>query len=234
MQAGLRDRARFADEIRHDRFRHTPGDRLLTGLRGKDVLLVFVESYGKVAVEGSSFSPRVDAVARHGDAAARRPPASRPAAAGSRRRPSAASAGWRTRRCSRGSGSTASGATTSSSRATASRSARRSSAPGGGRSATCRRTTGPGRRGRRSTTTTSSTTGATSATAARSTRTPRCPTSTSSRPCSGSSSRKPDRRPLFAEVDLVSSHTPWTTHPAADRLERRRRRLDLQPAAGRR
>ena len=52
VQDGIRDRARFADEIRHDRYRATPGDRLLTGLRGKDVLLVFVESYGKVAVEG--------------------------------------------------------------------------------------------------------------------------------------------------------------------------------------
>jgi hypothetical protein len=35
---------------------------LLTGLRGKDVLLVFVESYGRVAVQGSSFSPRIDAL----------------------------------------------------------------------------------------------------------------------------------------------------------------------------
>ena len=37
-----------------------PGDRLLTALRGKDVLLVFVESYGKSAVEGSSGN--IDAV----------------------------------------------------------------------------------------------------------------------------------------------------------------------------
>ena len=35
---------------------------LLAGLRGKDVLLVFVESYGRLAVEGSPFSPSVDAV----------------------------------------------------------------------------------------------------------------------------------------------------------------------------
>ena len=32
-------------------------------------------------------------------------------------------------------------------------------------------------------------------------------------PCSASSSAKPHRRPLFAEVDLVSSHTPWTRIP---------------------
>ena len=59
VRAGIQDHAIFADEIRHDRFRHTRGDQLLTGLRGKDVLLVFVESYGRVAVQDTSFSPRV-------------------------------------------------------------------------------------------------------------------------------------------------------------------------------
>jgi phosphatidylglycerophosphate synthase len=58
----LRDRARFRAELASDRYRATPGDRLLTGLRGKDVLLVFVESYGKLAVEGSPFSPSIDGV----------------------------------------------------------------------------------------------------------------------------------------------------------------------------
>jgi phosphatidylglycerophosphate synthase len=64
----LEDRAAFARQLAHDRFRATPGNRLLTGLRGKDVLLVFVESYGRVAIEGSSFSPRVDAVLDRGTA----------------------------------------------------------------------------------------------------------------------------------------------------------------------
>ena len=41
-----------------------PASNLLTGLRGKDVLIVFVESYGQVAVQGTSFSPGVDAVLR--------------------------------------------------------------------------------------------------------------------------------------------------------------------------
>jgi hypothetical protein len=59
---GFLDEPRFAAEIRNDPFASTPGDRLLTGLRGKDVLLVFVESYGQVAVQGSSFSPGVDNV----------------------------------------------------------------------------------------------------------------------------------------------------------------------------
>jgi hypothetical protein len=59
VQAGVQDHAIFADEIRHDRVRGTARDQLLAGLRGKDVLLVFVESYGKVAIQDPSFSPRV-------------------------------------------------------------------------------------------------------------------------------------------------------------------------------
>ena len=62
VQSDIRDRARFNAELKNDRYRNTPGDRLLTALRGKDVLLVFVESYGKIAVQGTSFSPGVDSV----------------------------------------------------------------------------------------------------------------------------------------------------------------------------
>ena len=68
VRSGLQAQEILAREIPRDRFRATPGDRLLTGLRGKDVLLLFVESYGKVAVQGSSFSPRVDAVLDKGTA----------------------------------------------------------------------------------------------------------------------------------------------------------------------
>jgi hypothetical protein len=68
VRTGLQDRAELARLIAHDRFRATPGTRLLTGLRGKDVLLVFVESYGRVAVQDSSFSPRIDAVLDQGTA----------------------------------------------------------------------------------------------------------------------------------------------------------------------
>jgi hypothetical protein len=73
VQADLRDRARFNAQIQHDRFSGVAADRLLTALRGKDVLLVFVESYGKLAVQGTSFSPGIDAVldtGTHGLAAA--------------------------------------------------------------------------------------------------------------------------------------------------------------------
>ncbi len=68
VQSGLADRAELARLIAQDRFRDTPANRMLTGLRGKDVLLVFVESYGRVAVQDSSFSPQVDAVLHQGDA----------------------------------------------------------------------------------------------------------------------------------------------------------------------
>jgi hypothetical protein len=68
VQSGLQYRAQLLHALAHDRFAGTPANRLLTGLRGKDVLLVFVESYGQVAVRGSSFSPAVDAVLHQGDA----------------------------------------------------------------------------------------------------------------------------------------------------------------------
>jgi phosphatidylglycerophosphate synthase len=66
VRAGIKDRAVFAEEVRRDRFRATPADRLLTGLRGKDVVVAFVESYGKVAVQSSSLSPGIDAALDEG------------------------------------------------------------------------------------------------------------------------------------------------------------------------
>jgi hypothetical protein len=62
VRAGLRDRQAFAAEAAVDAFRNTPGDELLTALRGKDVILTFVESYGRVAVEDPEFAPQVGAV----------------------------------------------------------------------------------------------------------------------------------------------------------------------------
>ncbi len=66
LRADIADHGVFAKEISHDRYRDTPANQLLTGLRGKDVVLAFVESYGKVAVQGSSFSPRVDSILDNG------------------------------------------------------------------------------------------------------------------------------------------------------------------------
>ncbi len=68
VRTALASRAAFTRLIAHDRFGTTPGNRLLTGLRGKDVLVVFVESYGRVAVQDSSVSPRINAVLERGDA----------------------------------------------------------------------------------------------------------------------------------------------------------------------
>ena len=64
----LRDRREFQDAARQDPLREAAADELFAGLRGKDVLLVFVESYGRVAVEGSSFAPGVQAVLDEGTA----------------------------------------------------------------------------------------------------------------------------------------------------------------------
>lgn len=67
VRADLRDQARFRVLIdRKDPYSNTPDDQLLKGLRGKDVLLVFVESYGKIAVQGTSFAPGIDAVVNAG------------------------------------------------------------------------------------------------------------------------------------------------------------------------
>ena len=58
---GLEDQKKFATAAAVDPFRNTPGSDLLTGLRGKDVVIAFVESYGQVAVQGTSFSRPIDA-----------------------------------------------------------------------------------------------------------------------------------------------------------------------------
>src|SRR5439155_26055353 len=62
VRAGLHDGQGFAAEAAVDRFRNTPGSDLLTGLRGKDVIVTFVESYGRSAVEDPQFATQVDAV----------------------------------------------------------------------------------------------------------------------------------------------------------------------------
>jgi hypothetical protein len=64
--AGLHDQKVFAKEAAVDAFRDTPGDQLLTGLRGKDVIVAFVESYGRDAVEDPQLAPQVDAVLQAG------------------------------------------------------------------------------------------------------------------------------------------------------------------------
>ncbi|MGU3645017.1 CDP-alcohol phosphatidyltransferase [Microbacterium sp. C23T] len=65
--SALETRARVAREVADDPFAAVPAPELLTALQGKDVLFVFVESYGRVALEGDSISDGVNDVLRHGD-----------------------------------------------------------------------------------------------------------------------------------------------------------------------
>jgi phosphatidylglycerophosphate synthase len=67
LRADIHDKSVFAKEINHDPQRNIPTNQLLTSLRGKDVLLVFIEAYGQQAVEGRSFSPEVDAALSEGN-----------------------------------------------------------------------------------------------------------------------------------------------------------------------
>ncbi len=66
VRADLLDPGTFGAQLADDPFAYTPGADLLTGLRGKDVLLTFVESYGRVAVEDPAIAPGVDAVLDRG------------------------------------------------------------------------------------------------------------------------------------------------------------------------
>ncbi len=73
VHASLEDRPRFAAQLAaRDAQGTAPGSQLLTGLRGKDVLFVFVESYGRVAVQGTHYSPQVDRTLRAGTQALQR------------------------------------------------------------------------------------------------------------------------------------------------------------------
>ena len=65
--AAVRDQARFETAIHGaDPYSRIPTPDLLTGLRGKDVIIAFVESFGQVAVQGSAMSSAVDAMLRGG------------------------------------------------------------------------------------------------------------------------------------------------------------------------
>ncbi len=66
--AGLAAQSNLPHEIATDSYRSTPPSQLLTSLTGKDVVFAFVESYGQVAVQGSTFSGGVDKVLQDGEA----------------------------------------------------------------------------------------------------------------------------------------------------------------------
>lgn len=62
LRKGLNDGQEFAEQAAADDFRDTPPDELLTGLRGKDVIFAFVESYGRGAVQDPAMAPQVGAL----------------------------------------------------------------------------------------------------------------------------------------------------------------------------
>jgi phosphatidylglycerophosphate synthase len=68
-QAAFRDQRLFEQAINSpDPEARVPASDLLTGLRGKDVIIAFVESYGQVSVQGTSFSVGIDAALRRDNA----------------------------------------------------------------------------------------------------------------------------------------------------------------------
>ncbi|MET9409813.1 sulfatase [Streptomyces sp. NPDC002935] len=66
VQASLHDGQVFAKQASVDAFADTPPDQLLTGLRGKDVLFTFIESYGRTAIDDPAMSQEIDSVLSEG------------------------------------------------------------------------------------------------------------------------------------------------------------------------
>jgi hypothetical protein len=62
LRRGAWDEEAFARQLSTDAFRGVPAAEALSGLRGKDVIVAFVESYGKVALADPELSPQVGAV----------------------------------------------------------------------------------------------------------------------------------------------------------------------------
>ncbi|XUL93156.1 sulfatase [Streptomyces galilaeus] len=68
VREGLGDADVFKKQLDVDAFAKTPPNQLLTGLRGKDVLFTFIESYGRVAIDDPTMAPEMDATLKAGDA----------------------------------------------------------------------------------------------------------------------------------------------------------------------
>ncbi|MFE9988691.1 sulfatase [Streptomyces sp. NPDC005381] len=67
VQAGLHDGEVFERQASVDAFADTPPDQLLTGLRGKDVLFTFIESYGRTAIDDPAMSRQIDTALTQGN-----------------------------------------------------------------------------------------------------------------------------------------------------------------------
>ncbi|MFC1231597.1 MULTISPECIES: sulfatase [Streptomyces] len=66
VRAGLEDARVFEKQAAVDAFAATPPDQLFTGLRGKDVLFTFIESYGRVAIDDPAMAEPIDAALKEG------------------------------------------------------------------------------------------------------------------------------------------------------------------------
>ncbi|GHJ49275.1 hypothetical protein Cs7R123_66170 [Catellatospora sp. TT07R-123] len=62
LRAGARDHDAFLGQLAADAYAQVPGSQLLTGLRGKDVLVTFVESYGRIALSDPELAAQVEPV----------------------------------------------------------------------------------------------------------------------------------------------------------------------------
>ncbi len=60
--AGIQNERAFASALEDDPVGNTAADKLLTGLRGKDVIVAFVESYGRVALQDPALSAHLTPV----------------------------------------------------------------------------------------------------------------------------------------------------------------------------
>ncbi|HEY5847367.1 MAG TPA: CDP-alcohol phosphatidyltransferase family protein [Microlunatus sp.] len=67
IRRGLDDHRAFAAELKLDQFAGVGRQELLAGLRGKDVVIAFVESYGRSAVEDPQLAPPVTSLLDAGD-----------------------------------------------------------------------------------------------------------------------------------------------------------------------
>ena len=211
---GLQDGKAFAKQARVDNFRDTPKDELLTGLRGKNVIFTFIESYGRSAVQDPRMAPHVSAVLE----GLHRPPGRRrvllqerlPDLAHLRRRQLAGPLDLHSRAC----GSRTSSATAPSPRATASPSPAPSGAPApGGRWASCRASRSPGRRGSSTASTTSTTPSELGYKGPKFSWSP-VPDQYSLAAFERLEHGKRSHKPLMAEIILASSHNPWAPHAA--------------------
>ncbi len=67
VRAAAAEQAAFDKAGTTDPYAHLPASDLLTGLKGKDVIVAFIESYGQVAVQNTFFSQGVDDVLKKGN-----------------------------------------------------------------------------------------------------------------------------------------------------------------------